>query len=362
MQYMQKEVIKKIIDDLPGVADQSHTKDIEILWHGGEPLMMPKTWLTEAMDYALEKLSDYKVRFLLQTNATLVTPEWIEIFKKYHVEVGVSIDGYRTLHDENRRQKDGSSSYDAVIQSIHELQQAGIPVGTLMVLNTEKNIDIDCLYDYIRELHTSIKIHSVIPCGRAKNETRSGMIAENYVSILKALFVKAIQDEKVIVIDPLNELLNALLGISKVGECSFAGTCCRGLICIYTDGGVGYCGRDGVHEDFLFGHIQETSLSELYSCEKARRIRQRQSYLQQHDCKDCEDWEYCHGGCTFEAVNAFQDMYHRYPNCQERKELIHYLKTTGIALLREQLVEQKRKRRKRIKLHQQLLEEISYEK
>ena len=141
-----------------------------------------------------------------------------------------------------------------------------------------------------------------------------------------------------------------------------AGTCCRGLICIYTDGGVGYCGRDGVHEDFLFGHIQETSLSELYSCEKARRIRQRQSYLQQHDCKDCEYWEYCHGGCTFEAVNAFQDMYHRYPNCQERKELIHYLKTTGITLLREQLVEQKRKRRKRIKLHQQLLEEISYEK
>ena len=109
------------------------------------------------------------------------------------------------------------------------------------------------------------------------------MNAETYVSILKALFVKAIQDEKVIVIDPLNELLNALLGISKVGECSFAGTCCRGLICIYTDGGVGYCGRDGVHEDFLFGHIQETSLSELYSCEKARRIRQRQSYLQQHD-------------------------------------------------------------------------------
>lgn len=119
---MQKEVIKKIIDDLPGIADQSHTKDIEILWHGGEPLMMTKTWLTEAMDYALEKLSDYKVRFLLQTNATLVTPEWIEIFKKYHVEVGVSIDGYRTLHDENRRQKDGSSSYDAVIQSIHDLQ------------------------------------------------------------------------------------------------------------------------------------------------------------------------------------------------------------------------------------------------
>ena len=78
--------------------------------------------------------------------------------------------------------------------------------------------------------------------------------------------------------------------------------------------------------------------------------------------KDCEVREFCHGGCSFEAVNAFQDMYHRYPNCQERKELIHYLKTTGIALLREQLVEQKRKRRKRIKLHQQLLEEISYEK
>ena len=362
VQYMEKEIIKKMIDDLPDLAEKEHTKKIDLLWHGGEPLMMPKEILTEAMDYAQQQLQGYELRFLVQTNGTLVTPEWVDIFKKYGVEVGVSIDGYRELHDENRRKKDGTSSYDDVVSHIHDLQQAGIPVGTLMVLNTEKDIDVDCLYDCIQDIGTSIKIHPVIPCGRAKGDPRSEEIAKKYVTLLKELFVKSMDDENPVTINPLEELINALLGVRTVGECSFAGTCCRGLLCIYPDGGVGYCGRDGVHADFLFGHIQDQSLVELYSGEKAAYIRQRQAYLQQHDCKDCDDWDFCHGGCSFEAINMFQTMYHAYPNCKERRELIEYLRTTGMVLLRDNLIKQKRKRRSHIKQHRQLLEELSHEK
>ena len=231
-----------------------------------------------------------------------------------------------------------------------------------MVLNTEKDIDIDRLYDCIQEIGTSIKIHSVIPCGRAKGDPRSEEIAKKYVALLKELFVRSMADENPVTINPLEELINALLGVRTVGECSFAGTCCRGLICIYPDGGVGYCGRDGVHADFLFGHIQDQSLVELYSGEKAAYIRQRQAYLQQHDCKDCDDWDFCHGGCSFEAINMFQTMYHAYQNCQERRELIEYLRTTGMVLLRDHLIKEKRKRRSHIKQHRQLLEELSHEK
>lgn len=122
VQYMEKEIIKKMIDDLPALAEKEHTKKIDLLWHGGEPLMMPKEILTEAMDYAQQQLQGYELRFLVQTNGTLVTPEWVDIFKKYGVEVGVSIDGYRELHDENRRKKDGTSSYDDVVSHIHDLQ------------------------------------------------------------------------------------------------------------------------------------------------------------------------------------------------------------------------------------------------
>lgn len=360
--YMKQETLHKLIDDLPELADACRTKRIDILWHGGEPLMMPKKILSEAMEYAQKRLQGYDIRFLMQTNATLVTPDWIQIFQKYHVEVGVSMDGYRQLHDANRRKKDGSPSYDEVIHHIHDLQKADISVGTLMVLNTEQPVDLEQLYTCIRELHTGIKIHPVIPCGRAKENKEAELIYRNYIILLEALYEKVIEDEEPVIIDPLNELLNAILGICPVKECSFAGTCCNGLICVYTDGSVGYCGRDSIHDKFLFGNIQNASLKELYMSAQAEYIRQRQAYLQQHDCKNCADWKLCHGGCSFEAANTFHTIYHSYPSCQERRKLIHYLQTTGIQLLRQQLVKEKRKRREKIRMQKRLLEELCDEK
>ncbi|MBO4400542.1 MAG: hypothetical protein J5809_01705 [Selenomonadaceae bacterium] len=35
------------------------------------------------------------------------------------------------------------------------------------------------------------------------------------------------------------------------------------------------------------------------------KMRARQEFLKAHSCKDCADWELCHGGGAFEAVNAF---------------------------------------------------------
>lgn len=107
-----------------------------------------------------------------------------------------------------------------------------------------------------------------------------------------------------------------------------------------------------------YGHLQNQSLLELYHSDNAEKIRQRQGYLMAHDCKNCEDWSLCHGGCGFEAVNATGCLEKPYPRCAIRRQLLQYLKTTGIALLKKRLLKQKSEYRTLIQEREKLLGEI----
>lgn len=62
---------------------------------GGEPLILHKTHLEELLSIAYTRFGKSSI----QTNGTLITDEHIELFKKYHTQVGISLDGPPELND-----------------------------------------------------------------------------------------------------------------------------------------------------------------------------------------------------------------------------------------------------------------------
>ena len=150
LMILKKEYLYKLIDELPAFLDAHHDKKITLLWHGGEPMTVGTAYLQQVMDYAKEKLQGYELSFQMQTNLTLLDKAWIDLIKTYQIGVGVSIDGYQELHDANRLSKEGNPTFAIVTKNMDRLQEAGIHFGTLMVLNTEKDIDIDKLYTFIK--------------------------------------------------------------------------------------------------------------------------------------------------------------------------------------------------------------------
>lgn len=356
------EMLYKLIDELPVLLNKYKDNDIDLLWHGGEPLLIGKKYLSEVMQYAQNKLKKYNVHFLMQTNGTLIDEEWIDLFKKFDLGIGISLDGYKELHDKNRLTKNQQPTFDTVLNNIIKLQNNGISVGTLMVLNTEEKIDVDKLYDFIKQYDLQPKIHPVIPCGRAKTETKEeiDMIYDNYVNLMSDLYKKIMEDDEKIIIEPLNEIMDAVLGIAQIRECSFNGSCGKNFICLYANGDVGFCGRAGTlkNDNLLYGNLKNDTLVNLYESANAEKIRQRQKYLKDNDCKNCIDWDLCHSGCSFEAVNFSGSLKSKYPHCELRKKLIHFFRTTGLELLKQSLLRQKRQYRMQIKSKQKLLEEF----
>lgn len=108
---------------------------VEFLWHAGEPLTVGVEYLTEALEIIQgANRHQIKVQHTLQTNATLVTEQWCELFKQHDFHVGVSIDGPAFLHDATRRNWSGAPSHAATLRGFHLLRNFGIRCGALCVL------------------------------------------------------------------------------------------------------------------------------------------------------------------------------------------------------------------------------------
>lgn len=359
---LKKEMLFKAIDELPLLLDKINDKNITLLWHGGEPLSVGKEYLTEVMQYATEKLKNYHIKFLIQTNGTLIDDEWISIFCKFKVGIGISLDGYKELHDNNRLTKNGEATFDLIVKNMQKLKNAGVNYGTLMVLNTSSQINMEALTKCIEEYDLHPKIHSVIACGRA-SEVDSVAVYENYVELMKELYRYCMESDRNIIIEPLNELMDTILGVDSVHECSFNGSCGVSFICIYADGSAGFCGRaEHEKDDFTYGSLEDKNLLELYESVNAQRIRSRQQYLKEHDCYGCNYWHLCHGGCAFEAVTATGSLYSKYVNCGMSKSLLDFLQTEGLQLLKEKLIRQKGRYRTLISEKNKLIGSMSDEK
>ena len=355
---LPEEIFYKLSDEMPPLLKQIGTEDAEFLFHGGEPMLYGREGLKRLIDYAKNNLRGFNVRFLMQTNGTLIDEAWIKFFKVEEISVGVSLDGYPELHDKNRRTKADKPTAERVLSNLKLLREADLGVGTLMVFNSPENVDADKLFDFIQEYQLHPKIHSVVPCGRALDLKNSAEIYAAWVNLMQKLFEKSLEREGADVIQPLDEIVDAILELSPIRECSFNGSCGKSFISVYPDGEIGFCGRDNFSRHLTYGNLRDKTLLELYNSANAQKIRARQSYLAANDCKGCADWKICHGGCAYEAVNFFGKLEAKYPNCAGRKKFVAWLKNDGLKLLKAALVREKTRLRNSIKIKKQLRGEI----
>jgi len=123
---MTFEIAQKAIDNM--LAQEKELDEYCIFYFGGEPLMK-KELLRQISEYASQEIVSKrckKVKFLINTNATLIDEQVLSLFKDYSFKVTVSIDGPVEMHNENRIYRNGKGSYRKVEESIQLLKKNGI--------------------------------------------------------------------------------------------------------------------------------------------------------------------------------------------------------------------------------------------
>ena len=75
-----------------------------------------------------------------QTNGMLIDEAWCAFFAEERVSVGVSIDGPKHLHDQNRVTRSGRGTFAKTISGIRLLRRHRVPFHVISVL-TDQSLD-----------------------------------------------------------------------------------------------------------------------------------------------------------------------------------------------------------------------------
>ncbi len=110
--------------------------EITVIWHAGEPLVVPASFYSEAFA-TIERMRPASVhlKHSFQTNGTLIDADWCDLFKEWSVGVGVSLDGPRELHDLHRKSRSGKGTFDRTIAGIRCLREHGVDFHVISVLS-----------------------------------------------------------------------------------------------------------------------------------------------------------------------------------------------------------------------------------
>jgi uncharacterized protein len=112
--------------------------ELTVIWHAGEPLVVPTTFYREAFE-TIERLRppSIVVRHAFQTNGMLIDRDWCALFREWEVGVGVSIDGPQPLHDAHRKTRRGDGTFDQTIAGIRLLREESVPFHVISVLSRD---------------------------------------------------------------------------------------------------------------------------------------------------------------------------------------------------------------------------------
>jgi uncharacterized protein len=114
------------------------SQNLTVIWHAGEPLVVPPAFYESAFQTIAALCPDsVRVQHSIQTNGMLLSTEWCDLFKRWRVGVGVSIDGPRRLNDTHRLTRTGRSTFDQALAGIRLLRRESVAFHVISVLSQE---------------------------------------------------------------------------------------------------------------------------------------------------------------------------------------------------------------------------------
>ncbi len=152
---MSRQVVDATITRIQEHALRHGLESVTIIFHGGEPLLAGEDFFRHFVETANERLRpSVSPRFSMQTNATLLSPRWLDILAELKVGFGISLDGPPEINDLNRVDHQGRGSYRKVADAIQLINGSERPTSSRKSALTVINVESDPLivYRHLRDL------------------------------------------------------------------------------------------------------------------------------------------------------------------------------------------------------------------
>lgn len=352
--FMSLETITALAGRLHEYATASGFRFIQVIFHGGEPLLLGRDYYQECLRIFREKAPDIDFSFSIQTNGVTLDTEWYEWMKANGVRVGISIDGPERFHDAYRKFHNGRGSYHEVAEAVKLGASHGL-VGILSVLN----IDIPVAEYYAEMKKLDIKVLNLLfpdghydrlPGNFDKERLRNDDHYTPFADWLIALFQLWKNDKQRPSIVLFENIMEILCGDEHVGNQAF-GLSSNGVAVIETDGGIEVadsiraCYEGITRNDF---NVHTHRIADIFD-NRLFEVYYHSHTMVAEKCLNCPVYDFCGGGFLgnrYAYENGFDNptIY-----CKDIIRLVTYMQNDFIKELPEETV------------NKLALEKISYE-
>lgn len=268
---------------------------VEVVWHGGEPLAVGRTRFAELLESFESLRRAGRVQHKVQTGATLITDAWCELFERFEIGVGVSLDGPRTVN-QHRVNRAGRATFDRIVAGIETLKRHDLPFIVLAVVSQDGTGRVHEVLDFLRELGARW-VGFNIEAKEGANAHSDTPPMDQALRFWRDTFLWCQQNRDVTVRE-----VDKLLGFVGLESASRAADARHDLIPT-----VGWNGdvvllspellgvRDDHYRDFVAGNVLADSLATIVEC--AADLAYVQEFMVGLErCKaKCEFFAYCQG-------------------------------------------------------------------
>ncbi len=298
-------LISRILNNFSSNDDRDQ---LQLIFHGGEPLLAGLAFYKRIL--ALEsqiETSNLRITNGIQTNGTLITNEWIDLFQEGHFKVGLSIDGPLALHDKYRKDKTGKPTFKRVVTSIEKLRENKIPTSLLSVITKESPLHLQPFFDLL--LEWKISGIDFLPCVG----TTAHKHVYAYSEFMNAAFDIWLSQDMPFQIRTFLAILRSLRG-ENGRLCQFTKTCGE-VLAIDALGRIYPCDRFIGDENYLIGEVSSSSIELVDSPPIILEKKMPRS------CMACEVNQICNNGCPARTdPKSGRDIF-----CTARKEIIQHI-------------------------------------
>jgi len=286
------------------VLESQEGPEVTIAWQGGEPTLMGVGFLRRAMDLVERyRRPGQVVQHTIQTNGTLLTDEWCELFAENGFLVGVSIDGPAEMHDAYRVDKKGNPTFAKVLRGYELLRRHNVDTNILCTVNAANQDHPLEVYRYLRD-DLGAEFIQLIPIVERDNE--SGFQQGDQVTHRSVdphawgRFLITVFDEWVaadigkVYVQTFDASLASWLGLPP-SLCIFAETC-GNAVALEHNGDLYSCDHF-VEPAYLLGNIMTTHMVELVDSPQQRAFGDAKRDSLPRYCLDCEVRFACNGEC-----------------------------------------------------------------
>lgn len=179
---MTLETFAALVDRVAASTINNH---VQFIFHGGEPSLMPNSWLASASNYARERFSatGKSITLSMQSNALALNKAKLETLHELGIGLGVSLDGPPQISGALRGRSELACSNFKLARDM------GLRPGLLLTINETnvKHFDLICrwLQDDLRVTEFKANVVSAVGRGAGMADLQAESVFEAYRDILE---------------------------------------------------------------------------------------------------------------------------------------------------------------------------------